>query len=125
MFIGMVTKNGTLIVVFANQPRDQGEVFEKAIIDASARRLRPILMTAFTTLAGAIPLLLSTGAGSESRMAVGTVIFFGMAFATFVTLLVIPAMYRLVSGHTQSPGYIEAKLILDLNNDKVHLNSTK
>ena len=125
MLIGMVTKNGILIVEFANQLRDQGEVFEKAIIDASARRLRPILMTAFTTLAGAIPLLLSTGAGSESRIAVGTVIFFGMAFATGVTLLVIPAMYRLISGHTQSPGYIEAKLVLDLNNDKVHLNSAK
>lgn len=118
MLIGMVTKNGILIVEFTNQLRDQGETLEKAIIDASARRLRPILMTAFTTLAGAIPLLLSSGAGAESRIAVGTVIFFGMAFSTFVTLLVIPAMYRLISGHTQSPGYIEAKLELELLNTK-------
>jgi len=116
MLIGMVTKNGILLVEFANQLRDQGRELQTAIIDASARRLRPILMTAFTTLAGAIPLLLSGGAGSESRIAVGTVIFFGMAFATFVTLLVIPAMYRLISGSTHSPGYVEEMLNEDLKN---------
>lgn len=110
MLIGMVTKNGILIVEFANQLRDKGEAIEQAIINASARRLRPILMTAFTTLIGAIPLIMSSGAGSESRIAVGTVVFFGMAFATFVTLLVIPAMYRLISGATHSPGYVEAQL---------------
>ncbi|MGI2175661.1 multidrug efflux RND transporter permease subunit [Shewanella ulleungensis] len=110
MLIGMVTKNGILIVEFANQLRDRGLPLDTAIIDASARRLRPILMTAFTTLIGAIPLIISTGAGSESRIAVGTVIFSGMAFATFVTLLVIPAMYRLISASTHSPGYVEAQL---------------
>ncbi|PMG40302.1 multidrug efflux RND transporter permease subunit [Shewanella sp. 10N.286.52.B9] len=110
MLIGMVTKNGILIVEFANQLRDKGLEIEQAIIDASARRLRPILMTAFTTLIGAIPLIMSTGAGSESRIAVGTVVFFGMAFATLVTLLVIPAMYRLISGATHSPGYVEQQL---------------
>ncbi|MCG9697305.1 multidrug efflux RND transporter permease subunit [Shewanella sp. Isolate11] len=110
MLIGMVTKNGILIVEFANQLRDRGRDIEQAIIDASARRLRPILMTAFTTLVGAIPLIMSTGAGSESRIAVGTVVFFGMAFASFVTLFVIPAMYRLISGNTRSPGYVEAQL---------------
>lgn len=110
MLIGMVTKNGILIVEFANQLRDKGIELEQAIIDASARRLRPILMTAFTTLIGAVPLIMSTGAGSESRIAVGTVVFFGMAFATFVTLLVIPAMYRLISGATHSPGFVEDKL---------------
>ncbi|KII80194.1 vibriobactin export RND transporter permease subunit VexH [Vibrio renipiscarius] len=117
MLIGMVTKNGILIVEFANQLRDRGLEFEKAIIDASARRLRPILMTAFTTLAGAIPLILSTGAGYESRVAVGTVIFFGMAFATLITLFVIPAMYRLISGSTQAPGHVEAELNKELNHD--------
>ncbi len=70
MLIGMVTKNGILIVEFANQLRDKGVSLDKAIIDSSARRLKPILMTAFTTLAGAIPLILSTGAGYESRIAV-------------------------------------------------------
>ncbi|MPY21152.1 efflux RND transporter permease subunit [Shewanella psychropiezotolerans] len=110
MLIGMVTKNGILIVEFANQLRDKGLEIEQAIIDASTRRLRPILMTAFTTLVGAVPLIMSTGAGSESRIAVGTVVFFGMAFATFVTLLVIPAMYRLISAKTTSPGFVEAQL---------------
>lgn len=117
MLIGMVTKNGILIVEFTNQLRDKGIEFEKAILDASARRLRPILMTAFTTLAGAIPLIISTGAGYESRIAVGTVIFFGMAFATLVTLFVIPAMYRLISERTQAPGHVEAKLEKELSRD--------
>ncbi|MCK6262244.1 multidrug efflux RND transporter permease subunit [Vibrio sp. ZSDE26] len=117
MLIGMVTKNGILIVEFANQLRDRGIEFEKAIIDASARRLRPIMMTAFTTLAGAIPLILSTGAGYESRVAVGTVIFFGMGFATLVTLFVIPAMYRLISITTHSPGHVEAELNKALQHD--------
>lgn len=117
MLIGMVTKNGILIVEFANQLRDRGVEFEKAIVDASARRLRPILMTAFTTLAGSIPLIVSTGAGYESRVAVGTVIFFGMAFATVVTLFVIPAMYRLISAKTQAPGHVEAELNRELGHD--------
>jgi len=117
MLIGMVTKNGILIVEFANQLRDRGIEFEKAIVDASARRLRPIMMTAFTTLAGAIPLIISTGAGYESRVAVGTVIFFGMGFATLVTLFVIPAMYRLISASTQSPGHVEAELNKELSHD--------
>jgi hydrophobe/amphiphile efflux-1 (HAE1) family protein len=115
MLIGMVTKNGILIVEFANQLRDRGIVLEQAIVDASIRRLRPILMTALTTLAGAVPLILSSGAGSESRIAVGTVVFFGMGFATLVTLLVIPAMYRLLSGKTHSPGFVEAQLLQELD----------
>ena len=125
MLIGMVTKNGILIVEFANQLRDRGVAIEQAIIDASARRLRPILMTAFTTLAGAMPLILSTGAGSESRIAVGTVVFFGMAFATLVTLFVIPAMYRLISGSTHSPGYVEAMLEAELAEQSTKMSAAK
>lgn len=117
MLIGMVTKNGILIVEFANQLRDRGFEFEKAIVAASARRLRPIMMTAFTTLAGAIPLIISSGAGYESRVAVGTVIFFGMGFASLVTLFVIPAMYRLISINTQSPGHVETELNKELSHD--------
>lgn len=75
------------------------------------------MMTAFTTLAGSIPLIISTGAGYESRVAVGTVIFFGMGFATLVTLFVIPAMYRLVSASTRSPGHVEAELNQELLHD--------
>jgi HAE1 family hydrophobic/amphiphilic exporter-1 len=110
MLIGMVTKNGILIVEFANQLRDQGQTFEQATINAASRRLRPIMMTAFTTLAGAIPLILSSGAGFESRVAVGTVIFFGMAFSTLVSLFVIPMMYRLLSARTKSPEYVTRQL---------------
>ncbi len=118
MLIGMVTKNGILIVEFANQLRDRGVRFEEAIIQASVRRLRPIMMTAFTTIIGAIPLILSAGAGHESRVAVGTVIFAGMAFATGVTLVVVPAMYRLLSVKTHSPGFVEAQLHRDFQLNK-------
>jgi HAE1 family hydrophobic/amphiphilic exporter-1 len=119
MLIGMVTKNGILIVEFANQLRDQGYSFESAIVEAAARRLRPILMTAFTTLAGAIPLILSTGAGYESRVSVGTVIFFGMAIATFITLSVIPSMYALMARSTRSPGHVEKQLNEELEKEVV------
>ncbi|MCE9678061.1 multidrug efflux RND transporter permease subunit [Shewanella sp. AS1] len=125
MLIGMVSKNGILIVEFANQLRDRGMEIEQAIIDASARRLRPILMTAFTTLVGAVPLIMSSGAGAESRIAVGTVVFFGMAFASLVTLFVIPAMYRLISGHTRSPGFVEAKLNQAIEAQKQALLDTR
>ncbi len=119
MLIGMVTKNGILIVEFANQLRDRGLAFEHAVVDAAARRLRPIMMTAFTTLAGSIPLILSTGAGFESRVSVGTVIFFGMAIATLITLVVIPSMYALMARSTQSPGHVEQELNQELEAEVV------
>ncbi|MFP2768301.1 efflux RND transporter permease subunit [Oceanisphaera sp. KMM 10153] len=103
MLIGLVTKNGILIVEFANQLRDRGHAFDEALAEASVRRLRPILMTAFTTVAGAIPLILASGAGAESRQAVGIVVFAGVALATLLTLFIVPAMYRLIARHTQSP----------------------
>ncbi|MHA7001887.1 efflux RND transporter permease subunit [Aeromonas schubertii] len=103
MLIGLVTKNGILIVEFANQLRDRGHTFEEAICAGAVRRLRPILMTAATTVIGAIPLLVGSGAGAESRQAVGIVVFFGVLLATLLTLLLIPAMYRLLARHTQSP----------------------
>ncbi|GHA26972.1 efflux RND transporter permease subunit [Oceanisphaera arctica] len=105
MLIGLVTKNGILIVEFANQLRDRGRPFDEALIEASVRRLRPILMTAFTTVAGAIPLILASGAGAESRQAVGIVVFAGVSLATLLTLFIVPAMYRLLARHTQSPEY--------------------
>ncbi|MCE0558517.1 multidrug efflux RND transporter permease subunit [Motilimonas sp. E26] len=114
MLIGMVTKNGILIVEFANQLRDKGIAFEEAVLAAASRRLRPILMTAFTTLIGAIPLIMSTGAGAESRIAVGTVIFSGMALATLVTLFVIPSMYQLMARHTHSPEHVSRLLAQQL-----------
>lgn len=103
LLIGMVTKNGILIVEFANQLRSRGAEFEAAIIEAAVRRLRPILMTSATAIIAAIPLMLSRGAGYESRVAVGTVVFFGMLLATLVTLFMVPACYRLLARHTRSP----------------------
>ncbi|EPE37372.1 efflux RND transporter permease subunit [Candidatus Photodesmus anomalopis] len=117
MLIGMVTKNGILIVEFANQLRDSGLSFEKAILNASERRLRPILMTSFTTIIASMPLILSTGPGHESRISVGTVIFFGMGVSTIITLFIIPAMYNLISASTKSPGYIAMQLNEELKND--------
>ena len=97
MLIGMVTKNGILIVEFINQLRQRGQGFEEAIISGAVRRLRPILMTSLTAVIGAVPLMLSMGAGYESRMTVGTVVFFGLSLATLVTLLLIPACYHLLA----------------------------
>ncbi|MGL6257682.1 efflux RND transporter permease subunit [Vibrio sp. WXL210] len=103
MLIGMATKNGILIVEFANQLRDQGQEVKQAIVNASEQRLRPIVMTAMTTLLGSIPMLIATGAGSETRFAVGVVIFSGMLLTTVVTLYVIPSLYLLIGGHSRSP----------------------
>ncbi|MFD1009041.1 efflux RND transporter permease subunit [Oceanisphaera ostreae] len=103
MLIGLVTKNGILIVEFSNQLRDRGYAFNEAVVEAAVRRLRPILMTAFTTIIGSIPLILASGAGAESRQAVGIVVFAGVSLATLLTLFIVPAMYRLLARGTKSP----------------------
>ncbi|MCZ8488167.1 efflux RND transporter permease subunit [Vibrio lentus] len=113
MLIGMVTKNGIFVEFTTNFVTVVLSL--KRIIDASARRLRPIMMTAFTTLAGAIPLITSTGAGYESRVAVGTGYLLRYGLRDFVTLFVIPAMYR-ITGSTRSPGQ-EAVLNKELSQD--------
>ncbi|PSJ46304.1 multidrug transporter AcrB [Zobellella endophytica] len=110
MLIGLVTKNGILIVEFANQLRDRGLSFHDALVEAAVRRLRPILMTAFTTVAGSIPLILASGAGAESRQAVGIVVFAGVSLATLLTLFIVPAMYRMLARHTHSPEHQQQRL---------------
>ncbi|WP_404417472.1 efflux RND transporter permease subunit [Marinospirillum sp.] len=110
MLIGLSAKNGILIVEFANQLRDQGLEFGSAVIEASRRRLRPILMTAMTTLIGTLPLLLASGAGAESRQAIGVVVFSGVALATLLTLVVVPLTYNLLARHTGSPDAVSRKL---------------
>ncbi|MCE9537594.1 MAG: efflux RND transporter permease subunit [Bacteroidetes bacterium] len=97
MLIGLVTKNGILIVEFANQLKEQGKTVREAIQEASAARLRPILMTSIATALGAMPIALSLGAGSISRMAMGIVIVGGILFSLVLTLFVIPAIYSYFS----------------------------
>jgi HAE1 family hydrophobic/amphiphilic exporter-1/multidrug efflux pump len=98
MLIGLVTKNGILIVEFANQKRAIGLSKRDAVLEASAQRLRPILMTSLATALGALPIALSLGAASTSRMPLGIVVVGGIMFSLLLTLLVIPAVYTYISG---------------------------
>jgi multidrug efflux pump len=103
ILIALAAKNGILIVEFANQLRDQGKSIRDAILEACELRLRPVLMTSMATVAGALPLILGHGAGAESRMTIGIVIFFGLAVATLLTLFVTPVFYDLLARFTKSP----------------------
>ena len=97
MLIGIVTKNGILIVEFANQKKEAGANLLNAAIEASSQRFRPILMTSLATVLGALPIALSLGAGSKSRVSMGIVIIGGLMFALVLTLYVIPALYTYFS----------------------------
>ena len=110
MLVGLAAKNGILIVEFANQLRDEGTEFREALMRAAMTRLRPIVMTSVTTIAGSVPLILSSGAGAETRIVIGTVIFTGVAAATFFTLFVVPVAYDLMARRTGSPGDVARKL---------------
>jgi len=90
-------------VEFANQLRDAGQTFEEALRKAAVQRLRPIVMTGFTTLFSAIPLVIATGPGSESRMVIGMVIFAGVAVSAFMTLFIVPTAYYYLAKNTGSP----------------------
>ena len=96
MLIGLVTKNGILIIEFTNQLRERGLNVKDALIEASTARLRPILMTSMATILGALPIALALGAGAKSRMGMGIVIIGGLLFSMILTLYVIPAMYSLL-----------------------------
>ncbi|MFN3944250.1 MAG: efflux RND transporter permease subunit [Allosphingosinicella sp.] len=110
MLVGLAAKNGILIVEFANQLRDQGRDIGEAIREASARRLRPILMTSIATIAGAMPLMLGGGAGAAARVAIGVVIVFGVAISAFITLFLIPLLYSRLARFTGSPLAVTRKL---------------
>ena len=97
MLIGLVTKNGILIVEFANQRKHAGLSMREAVFEAAISRFRPILMTSLSTVLGILPMALATGAGSESRIAMGIAVVGGMVFATFFTLYIIPVMYTFLS----------------------------
>jgi HAE1 family hydrophobic/amphiphilic exporter-1/multidrug efflux pump len=98
MLIGLVTKNGILIVEFTNQKREHGFEKMEAVIEASSLRLRPILMTSLATSLGALPIALSLGAASTSRIPLGIVVVGGILFSLILTLFVIPAVYTYISG---------------------------
>jgi len=115
--VGLAAKNGILIVEFANQLRDEGKSFDEALIEASTIRLRPILMTGITTVAGAVPLMLSFGAGAETRTAIGVVILAGVSVATFMTLFVVPVAYQLLARGTGSPGDVRRRLERELDGE--------
>ncbi|ATJ83302.1 efflux RND transporter permease subunit [Halomonas beimenensis] len=110
MLVGLAAKNGILIVEFANQLRDAGHAFHEALVEAAVTRLRPVVMTAVTTMAGSVPLILSNGAGAETRLVIGTVILCGLATATLFTLFVVPVAYDLLARRTGSPGEVARRL---------------
>ncbi|MFO7285458.1 MAG: efflux RND transporter permease subunit [Gammaproteobacteria bacterium] len=110
MLVGIAAKNGVLIVEFINQLRDQGYEFDEAVMEAARIRFRPVIMTAFSTIMGAVPLILATGPGAASQNTLGVVIFAGVSVATLLTLYVVPAFYHLLARRTGSPGEIAAKL---------------
>jgi multidrug efflux pump subunit AcrB len=97
MLLGLVTKNGILIVEFANQHQLKGLAKQDAVIYAAGQRLRPILMTSLAMALGALPLALSLGAAGTSRIPLGVVIVGGIVFSLILTLFVIPAMYTFLS----------------------------
>ncbi len=103
LLIGLSAKNGVLIVEFANQLRDRGLEIQEAVLDAATIRLRPILMTSAATTFGALPLLLGTGAGAESRQPIGIVVAFGVTISALLTLFIIPTLYVLLAKRTSSP----------------------
>ncbi len=98
VLIGIVTKNGILIVEFANQRKRDGLALREAVIDAATRRLRPILMTSLATALGALPIALALGAASRSRVPMGITIIGGLIFSLVLTLYVVPALYTYLSG---------------------------
>ena len=98
VLLGLVTKNGILIVEFANQKREQGLPKLQAVQEAAISRLRPIMMTSLATMLGALPIALALGAGEKSRVSMGMVIIGGLLFSGFLTLYVIPVVYEFLSG---------------------------
>jgi HAE1 family hydrophobic/amphiphilic exporter-1/multidrug efflux pump len=97
MLIGLVTKNGILIVEFANKKREIGMTIREAVLEAASQRFRPILMTSLATALGALPIAISLGAAATSRKPLGTVVVGGLIFSLILTLFVIPSVYTYMS----------------------------
>jgi HAE1 family hydrophobic/amphiphilic exporter-1 len=114
LLVGVMAKNGILIVEFANQLRDRGASVREAIEKACAMRLRPVMMTMIATVIGGVPLLLAHGAGAEARIALGWVIVGGLGFAVLVTLFITPVAYLLIAGFAKPHVHEEARFHQEL-----------
>lgn len=114
LLIGLMAKNGILIAEFANQLRDEGKPVREAVIEASTIRLRPIVMTVIATILGAVPLILASGAGAESRFSIGVVIAGGLGFASLLTLFLTPVLYNLMAGWSRPRAAVEQQLEREL-----------
>ena len=112
MLIGMASKNAILIVEFANQLHESGLSITKSAIEASQQRLRPILMTAFSTIIGIFPLVIATGAGAAARQSIGTAVMGGMCVATLLSLFIVPILYIVVKT-------IEKRMKVDVHDPKM------
>jgi multidrug efflux pump len=109
MLIGLMAKNGILIVEFANQLRSEGRSVREAVVEAAAIRLRPIMMTVLSTVLGAVPLVLAFGAGAESRISIGVVIIGGFLAASALTLFLTPVLYDLAQSDHDASGVASRK----------------
>lgn len=116
LLIGLMAKNGILIVEFANQLRDEGLSVRDAVVESTVLRLRPIVMTVVSTVLGAVPLVLASGAGAESRIAIGTVIVGGLLLSSALTLFLTPVLYDLLARFTRPRATIEKALEAELSN---------
>lgn len=115
MLIGIMAKNGILIVEFANQLRDRGQSVHEAILDASTIRLRPVMMTMVSTVLGGVPLIFSAGAGAEAREALGWIIVGGLGLATISTLYLTPVAYLLLARFSKPKVEEERRLARELH----------
>jgi multidrug efflux pump len=110
VLIGLAAKNGILIVEFANQLRNQGKSVSEAILESARTRLRPVLMTSVSTAIGAVPLVLATGAGAESRFTIGIVVISGVVVSTVLTLFLVPLAYSFLAGFTAASNRIDREI---------------
>ncbi len=110
VLIGLAAKNGILIVEFANQLRNQGKSVSEAILESAQTRLRPVLMTSVSTAIGAVPLVLASGAGAESRFTIGIVVISGVVLSTALTLFLVPLTYSFMARYTSTSNRIDREI---------------